>query len=115
MPSSLLAEESLIDIKPGSGFENLGGLTIPNMISGIITLAMIGVSLVFFFILISGGFKWVTSGGDEKKVGAARSEITNALIGLAIVFAAWAIMNLIQVVFGITILGGINIPTFETN
>ena len=55
----------------------------------------------------------MTSGGDEKKVGAARAQITNALIGLAIVFAAWAIMKLIQYVFGIDILGNLTIPTFK--
>lgn len=107
--------DDTINIAPqqGSTFGALGDLTIPGIISGVISLLMIIVALVFFFILILGGFKWVTSGGDEKKVGAARSEITNALIGLAIVFAAWAIMKLIGIVFGIDILGNLTIPTFQ--
>jgi len=76
-------------------------------------LVLIVVALVFFFILVWGGLKWVTSGGDEKKVGEARAQITNALIGLAIVFAAWAIMKLIGTIFGIDILKGLTIPTFK--
>lgn len=113
--SRLLAEDNTIIIAPTeeSQFGELGLLTIPDMVSGAISLLMIVVSLVFFFILILGGFKWVTSGGDEKKVGAARSEITNALIGLSIVFAAWAIMKLIGIVFGIGILDDLTIPTFQ--
>ncbi len=93
-------------------FTKLQDLTVSGIISGAISLVLIVVALVFFFILVIGGLKWVTSGGDEKKVGAARAQITNALIGLAIVFAAWAIMKLIGTLFGIDILGGLSIPSF---
>jgi len=96
-----------------SSFSNLQNLTAQGIISGAISLVLIVVALVFFFILVFGGLRWVTSGGDEKKVGEARSQITNALIGLAIVFAAWAIMKLIGTVFGIDILGNLAIPSFQ--
>lgn len=104
-----------ITIKPSSssGFSNLTNLTPGGIISGAIGLVMLIVALIFFFVLILGGIKWITSGGDEKKVAAARAQITNGLIGLAIVFASWAIMKLIETVFGISILGGIAIPTFQ--
>lgn len=106
-----------IQIKPGanSNFTNLTTLTPSGLVSGAIGLLMLAVALIFFFILILGGIKWVTSEGDEKKVGAARAQITNGLIGLAIVFASWAIMKLIETVFGISIIGseGLKIPTFQ--
>jgi len=102
-----------INIKPqGSNFTALTNLTAGGIISGAINLVLIVVALVFFFILVFGGLKWVTSGGDEKKVAAARAQITNALIGLAIVFAAWAIMKLIETVFGISIFN-FSVPTFQ--
>ena len=88
------------------------GLTIPGIISGAISLIMLVVALVFFFMLIWSGLRWVTSQGEEKAVASARAQITNALIGLAIVFAAWAIMKLIEIVFGVSILEGITIPKF---
>ena len=94
-------------------FKNLENLNAGGIVSGAISLVLIVVALVFFFILVFGGLRWVTSGGDEKKVGEARAGITNALIGLAIVFAAWAIMKLIQTVFGIDILGNLSIPSFQ--
>lgn len=96
-----------------SSFGNLQNLTINGMVSGAISLVLIVVAIIFFFILVVGGLKWITSGGDEKKVAAARAGITNALIGLVIVFAAWAIMKLIGSVFGIDILGNLTIPTFQ--
>jgi hypothetical protein len=92
-------------------FTPLQTITAGSLISGAVSLVLIVVSLVFFFILVIGGLRWITSGGDEKKVGEARSQITNALIGLAIVFAAWAIMKLIDTVFGINIFGGLTLPS----
>lgn len=100
-----------IDLKPKGTFANLGNLTIPNMISGAISLVILVVALVFFFTLILGGLKWVMSDGDQKAVEGARSQITNALIGLAIVFAAFAIVTLIGKLFNIDILN-LTIPTF---
>lgn len=96
----------------GTDFKALENLTAGSIISGAISLVLVLVALVFFFILVVGGLKWVTSGGDEKKVGAARAQITNALIGLAIVFASWAIMTLINTVFGINVFD-LNIQSFQ--
>lgn len=109
----IYAADSLNLSPPAGSFEKLGSLTVNNMVSGAITLVLIIVSLIFFFILVIGGLKWITSGGDEKKVAAARAQITNALIGLVIVFAAWAIMKLIGSVFGINLLGTLTFPTFN--
>ena len=103
-----------IKLTPAGGFgDSLTGITVSGIVSGAISLAMLVVALVFFFILILGGLKWVMSGGDQKNVEAARSQITNALIGLAIVFATFAIMKLIETIFGISLLSGITIPTFN--
>jgi len=103
-----------IDLNPtGDTFDPLTELTVPGMVSGAISLVMLVVALVFFFMLIWGGLRWVMSQGEEKAVTSARAGITNALVGLAIVFAAWAIMKLIEIVFHIEILKGITIPSFN--
>lgn len=106
------AQDIILQPKQGTGFDNLKGITVGGIISGAISLVMLVVALVFFFILILGGLRWVMSEGDQKNVEAARNQITNALIGLAIVFAAFAIMKLIETIFGISLLGGFKIPTF---
>jgi hypothetical protein len=103
-----------IKIAPSGGtWDNLTNLTFGGIVSGAISLVMLVVALVFFFILIWGGLKWVMSEGDQKAVESARGQITNALIGLAIVFAAFAIMKLIETIFGISLLSGLKIPTFQ--
>jgi len=86
--------------------------TIERLITGGISLIMIVVGLAFFFMLVMGGLKWVVSEGDKSNVEAARNQVTNALIGLAIVFSAWAILNLIGRLTGFNILGGIEIKPF---
>lgn len=101
-----------IDLNPKGNWAGLGNLSFGGIISGAISLILLVVALVFFFVLIMGGLRWVMSGGDQKNVEAARNQITNALIGLAIVFATFAIMKLIETIFGISILTP-DIPTFR--
>lgn len=108
IPYAIGASSITIDIgTTGKGANtiagNLTGLTIGGLIGGLISMIFVLAAIVFFFILVFGGIKWITSGGDEKKVAAARAGITNALIGLAIVFASWAIMNLLGMLFGFNI------------
>lgn len=102
---SLLAQSDKIDFKPAQGtdFSALGNLTIPSIVSGFIRLTLVIAAIVFFFILVIGGIKWIASGGDKAQTETARSQITAALVGLVIVFAAWAIVALINTFFGIDI------------
>lgn len=93
-------------------FTKLGGVTIPNIIKGGITLILIAAATIFFFMLIYGGIKWIMSGGDKANTEGARSTVTAALIGLIIVFSAWAIAQLLQALFGVSILGTLDIPSF---
>lgn len=93
-----------IDLTPGGTFfEDLYTLTLQGMISGAVKLVMIVAALVFFFLLIVGGIQWMTSGGDKAATESARGRITAALIGLVIVFSAWAIATLLDALFGVNI------------
>lgn len=108
--------QDTIKISPqqGSQFSQLTGISLPNIITFLITASLIVAAVVFFFMLVWGGIEWITSGGDKAGNENARKKITNALVGLAIVFSAWAIVTLIKVVFGIDLLGGIKIPSLVT-
>lgn len=100
---NLLAQE--IKLQPGQNtqFGALGGLTVPNLISALIRLTVVVAAIVFFFILVIGGIRWIASGGDKAQTEAARNQITAALVGLVIVFAAWAIVALINTFFHVDI------------
>jgi hypothetical protein len=59
--------------------------------------------LVFFFMFVSGGFKYLFSGGDDKKVAAAASSLTSAVIGLIGIIASWFVLQLIKNFTGVDV------------
>lgn len=82
------------------------------LISNGITVALSISGLLAFAFLIWGGIQWITSGGDKAQYEAARNRITYALVGLAIVAAAWAVMKLIGNFFGLD-LTNLKVPGFN--
>lgn len=107
----VLAADTPINLRSGGNFTNIEGLTITALVSGLVRLAIIVAAVVFFFWLVLGGIRWIMSGGDKAKTEEARSQITAALVGLVIVFSAWAIAQLINTLFGFNILE-LNITKF---
>lgn len=99
-----------ISILPSGQFAPLGGITIPAIVSAAVRLILVLAALISFIFLIIGGIKWITSGGDKEGTAKAQSTITAALIGLLIVFAAWAIIQLLQTFFGLPSLFELEIP-----
>lgn len=60
--------------------------------------------LAAFVVLIAGGFSYLTSAGDPKKVQQAQGMITGAIIGIIVTLAIWFIFQLIKVITGIDVL-----------
>lgn len=105
MNNLLLAANDSIDLTKDLGsLQGVNNLSIGGMVSGFLSLILIVAGLAFFFILVVGGIKWIVSGGDKAHTEGARNQITAALVGLVIVFSAWAIAKLIDSFFGINIL-----------
>lgn len=100
--SPALADSINVGGKTGD-LGNINTLTIPDLVSGFIRILVIVAAVIFFFWLVLGGIKWIMSGGDKTKTEEARNQITAALIGLVIVFSAWAIAQLINVLFGVNL------------
>ena len=55
--------------------------------------------VVAVIVLIYGGFKYVTSGGDSNKVSSAKNNILYAIIGLVIAAVAQPFVNYVIVLF----------------
>jgi len=70
----------------------------------LLTLGLIIGVLFFFFVLIIGAIQWISSGGDKNALEEAKHKITNAIIGVVILFSIFAILKLIENFFGISIL-----------
>jgi len=67
-----------------------------NLVQGV--LALSGVAL--FIMLLVGGFHFLLSGGDPKKLEAAKGTLTSAIIGLVVIVAAYLIIKTIEVTTG---------------
>ncbi|MCX7928483.1 MAG: pilin [Patescibacteria group bacterium] len=99
-----------LNLAPNNGLAaNAIGFTPERIVSALILFALVIAALVFFFMLLWGGIEWILAGGDKNKTEEARGRITGALIGLVIVFAAWAIVNLASTFLG-TSLTNLTIP-----
>jgi len=109
--SVVLAAEKVEEVNIEPPTPQIGSITIQSLVSGVIGLVFIAASLIFFFLLMAGGIKWMMAGGDKEKAGEARGQLTSALIGLVVVFIAWAVSTVIGKIFGFDLLN-LQIPTF---
>lgn len=69
--------------------------TLPSMAGSIINVVLGFLGILLLFYMLYAGFLWMTAGGDTKKVEKATSIITQAVIGLVIIVAAFAISNFV--------------------
>ncbi len=68
----------------------------PAVIIGKIIGALLSfLGIVFFVLIIYGGFQWMTAGGNEEQVNKAIDMIKSAIIGLIIIMAAYLITRYI--------------------
>lgn len=108
---SVYAQETINITPQGTIGDTVSSITVGGIVSTAITWILIFAAIIFFFMLLIGGISWLTSGGDEQKVAGAKGQITNALIGLAIVLAGWAIVTLVGSFFGIDEFGSFTLPS----
>ncbi len=80
--------------------------TAANLIN--VLLGLLG--LIAVVIVLAGGFKWMTSGGNEEKTGEAKKMIGAGVIGLAIILSAWAISLFVINQLSTATGGGADIP-----
>lgn len=93
LPMIALAQQGTIDVGLGP-VQNAVGYTTRDLraVIGDIIRAVLGfLGVVAIVIILIGGFKWMTAGGSDEKVGDAKKWLISGIIGLAIVLAAYAI------------------------
>lgn len=66
-----------------------------------------GMKLVFLFggaglllMLLAGGFTFLTSAGDMKKLDKGKQQITNAILGFIIIYSAYWAVQILGYIFG---------------
>jgi len=76
---------------PAGNFANVGDL-----LTSIISFAIAAAGLVFFAMFVWGGIRYSMARGDDKAVMEAKRTLTNAIVGLLIIVAAFIIINLVS-------------------
>ncbi len=56
--------------------------------------------IVLFLMLLNGGFKYLTSGGDPKATEGAQKTLTYAIGGLVLLAGSYMILNIIKTFTG---------------
>jgi len=107
MMNILLAEVNIKDTPLGTG-NNLGNVytTPASLITVIVRNSLTVAGIILLVLLIAGGFMMIASAGsgDQKKAASAKTMITDAAIGFLVIFLSYFIIQIIEVITGVTIL-----------
>ena len=66
-----------------------------------VVLGLAGIT--FFILLLSSGFKFITSGGDPKALEGAKKTLTYAIGGLIVIILSYLILLLIKEITGVDV------------
>lgn len=99
VPAMTLAADSLNTNDLGVGAIQseikLGSGDVRQTAARIINVALGFLGIIAVVIVLLGGFKYMTAGGNEEKTSEARKLIVSGIIGLAIILSAWAITSFV--------------------
>lgn len=88
--------EEIISPVKEPGFESLGAI-----VSKFLPYILVLAGLVLLFLLITGGFQYLTSGGDPKSTQSAQSKITSAVVGFILLFVAYWLFQILGLLMGL--------------
>ncbi len=61
----------------------------------IISVVLSFVGVLFLILMIYAGILWMTAGGNDQQISKAKSLMINAIIGIVVVFSAYALTSFI--------------------
>ncbi len=70
------------------------------LLGNIFSIAISGVGIAAFVMLIVGSFLYLTSGGNPKATDAGQKTITFAVVGILVAISSWIILNFIGIFAG---------------
>jgi hypothetical protein len=76
-------------------FTGLGTNDIREGVMNIVRVLLGFLGIIAIVIILYGGFVWLTSAGNEEKVGQAKKIISAGIVGLIIIFVSYAIAEFV--------------------
>lgn len=92
VPEAWAQVEQLSEVGAATG---LPETDIRVVVARIIRTAILLVGVIFFAIVVYGGFVWMTSAGEAEKINRAKMILRNGAIGLVIILASYAIASFV--------------------
>jgi type IV secretion system pilin len=89
------AQSNVKDVGEKAEVGGAATASLPDVIGRLINVALGFIGILLLVYILWAGFMWMTAGGDEGKVKTATTMIRNAIIGLLIIIAAFAISNFV--------------------
>lgn len=74
---------------------------VEQVFASVVSVALTAVGLAVLVMLVIGGFKFLTAGGDKEATQKAAKTVTYALAGLVVTLSAWIILNFLGGFLGI--------------
>ena len=87
-----LGQTDLDSVRDEAGY---GTAELPDVIGRVVKIVLSLMALIAIVIIIVAGFQWMTSGGSEDKIKAAKKLMGSAMVGLIIIIFAYAIASFI--------------------
>jgi len=94
MPAQAQPELGTNFVQP-LGLQDGGDRDVREVAVDIVRYLMTFLGIIAVVVILLGGFKWMTAGGNEDKIGEAKSLIMAGIIGLIIILAAFAIVTFV--------------------
>jgi type IV secretory pathway VirB2 component (pilin) len=91
-PAMAQVDEYLGEVQTAAG---LTDEPLQNTIGSLINVVLTILGIVLLLIIIYAGFLWMTAGGDSEQTKKAKDWMLNAVIGLIIILAAYAISSFV--------------------
>jgi len=98
MPAFVLVAQAQPDL--GINYVNNTGLQTTNadprqVAVQIVTYLLTFLGIIAVVIILLGGFRWMTAGGNEDNVASAKKTVIAGVIGLIIILSAYVIVNFV--------------------
>ena len=74
---------------------NASTTSIPTIIKNVVNILLFIVGAASVIMIVIGGLRYVTSGGDSGSVNGAKNTILYAVVGLVVAFMAYALVNFV--------------------
>lgn len=74
---------------------------IPAVFSNLLSALLLFSGIAALSMFIMGGFKFINSAGDAKKLEGARNNFKYGVIGLVIVLSSFLLINIVSIITGV--------------